>query len=103
MPRAGTIRIISTPGGEAPPNVRSEWVGLTLPINDLRAVKTETIGIVSGELKPPMTGYPVEGRCAVDILASKSPWAAEWWREEAPHVLEEGYLLVFPAEVCRVL
>ena len=104
MPGNRNVRIVATPGGEAPLDVRSEWVGLTLPVfGPGRPATTETLGIVTGDLKPPMTGFLVDGRQAVGILAEKSPGAASWWLERAPHVVVDGYLLVFSVDVCEVV
>jgi hypothetical protein len=47
------------------------------------------------------TGYVVTGSEAVQLLAESAPEAATWWRENAPHVLQDGYQFVFPAEVCE--
>ena len=46
-------------------------------------------------------GYVVDGRHAVDQLASHSPDAADWWRTNAKHVLARGYKLQFAAEACE--
>jgi hypothetical protein len=40
---------------------------------------------------------------AVKVLAGKSPRAATWWLEQAPHAVVAGYLLVFSAEVCELV
>ena len=47
--------------------------------------------------------YAVDGKTALDFLASASPDAAAWWRENAPEISSSGYQLVFPAEVCERL
>jgi hypothetical protein len=96
-------KIVAIPEGEAPPEVRSEWVGLTLPLSRPDQITTHTIGVLSGQLKPSRIGYLVDGRQAVDILATKAPWAAAWWREQAPHVIINDYQLVFSIEVCEIV
>jgi hypothetical protein len=48
-------------------------------------------------------GIIVNGRQAVDILATKASWAAAWWLEQAPHVVVGDYRLVFSVEVCEVV
>jgi hypothetical protein len=103
MPQDRCVRIIATPGGEAPLDVRGAWVGLTLPLSDLDPCTIETIGVVSGSKKLSMTGYRVDGRQAVDVLATKAPWAAAWWLEQTPHVVVGGYQLVFSVEVCEIV
>jgi hypothetical protein len=109
------IRIISTPPGEAPEDIRKAWVGLVLPLSRFRPRrKTWGAGVltgpktlfgfltaaVSGRLQPQVV-YVVVGHIAVDILATHSPDAAAWWREHAPHVLRRGWRLCFAAEVCE--
>jgi hypothetical protein len=43
----------------------------------------------------------LDGRAAVDALASQSPEAAAWWWENASWVVEPGYRLFFPSDVCE--
>jgi hypothetical protein len=111
------IRIIAVPPGEAPFWVRQEWVGLELPLTRyVRPQNALTFGVLSG---PPSwlgqmwglllgralrtTGYAVEGAAAVDILQTKSPDAARWWREHAPHHLGPRRYLLFHEHVCEVV
>jgi hypothetical protein len=102
MPSSQSVRIVATPGGEAPLAIREAWVGLTLPLAYPSPHRVETIGILSLTRQPPRVGYLVDGRQAVNILAEKAPQAATWWLEQASHVVDEGYCLVFSAEVCEV-
>ncbi len=97
------LRILRTPPGEAPEEIRRAWVGIELP---LRRGETEpacfqTVGVLSHRHLEIGTGYAVDGRAAVKALASHSPEAAVWWREHAPHVLEPGYRFWFACEVCQ--
>jgi hypothetical protein len=103
--RTRRIRIVATPPGEAPINVRGAWVGLTLPlVPHVPAPYTAvTAGAVSGADDVPLTGYVVNGKRAVDRLAAEAPWAAAWWREHAPHVLVDNYQFLFPADVCEIV
>ncbi|MGD0057959.1 MAG: hypothetical protein ABSD58_00935 [Verrucomicrobiia bacterium] len=109
------IRIIRTPPGEAPEDIRKAWVGLVLPLSRFRPRRTawsagvltgpKTLfgyltAVVSGRLQPQVV-YVVVGHVAVDVLATESPEAAAWWREHAPHILRPGWRLTFPAEVCE--
>ena len=66
------VRIVATPGGEAPLDVRSAWVGLTLPLCDPDRCTIQTVGVVSGDRKPPMTGYMVDDKQAV-ISSPRKP------------------------------
>ena len=80
---AREIRITSVPPGDAPLWVREKWVGLALPLAGKRGV-TRSLG-VSVLLRPTLanlilakfrgqaetiTGYRVEARLAVNILAT---------------------------------
>src|SRR5260370_23867420 len=93
------IRVIHPPIGEAPPWVRQAWVGLELPVaRKPRAYRG--FGVLTGPrsyfsqlwslLGPKaerITGFPVYARDAVQLLAASEPKAANWWRENAPHLL----------------
>jgi hypothetical protein len=99
------LLIKRTPPGEAPEHIRRAWVGLTLPLAraEIKPGALTTVGVLSNQ-DPEMTmGYAVDGRKAVRYLASHEPEAAAWWRNNAPHVLAQGYRLFFPREVCVVL
>ena len=109
------IRIVATPPGEAPREVREAWVGLDLP---LAAGETgPRLVPASGVLSGPRTllgklfarltgqtrqewGYVVDAPQALMLLAAAAPWAARWWREHVPHAWEPGYRFVFYAAVC---
>ena len=109
------IRIINTPPGEAPEDIRKAWVGLVLPLPRFRPRReTWTSGVLSGPrshlgfLGAVLSGrlrrqvvYSVIGQVAIDALATHSPHAASWWRQNAAHVLRRGWRLGFPAEVCE--
>jgi hypothetical protein len=99
----GWVRIVDTPRGEAPPEIREAWVGVDMP---LRSWETEPGTVKSGSLLTPGGpvldhGYAVAGRSAIRALGLRSPVAAAWWRTNAAYVLESGYRFVFPVEVCE--
>ena len=109
-----SIRIVSTPPGDAPLWVREKWVGLTLPIVGSKRVRTLGVSvsvqptvlhylwaIVRGRSEV-VTGYMVRASQAVDILAASSPQAAEWWRQNTPKLLRPRGLLLFHAEACQL-
>jgi hypothetical protein len=113
-PSPRSIRIISTPSGDAPLWVRERWVGLKLPI--VGSNRRRSLG-VSVNVKPTVlhhlwavlhqrtqtiTGYQVEVQRAVDILGTASPEAAEWWRQNCPDLLRTYHLFVFHTEVCQI-
>jgi hypothetical protein len=110
------IQITRVPPGEAPEPIRQAWVGLTLPVSNRYPGRRAFL--VFGVLSGPRTflgtmlalilgraerrvGYAVDGRVAVDALASRSPEAAEWWQSNAPSRLEPGRVLLFEADVCE--
>jgi hypothetical protein len=103
MPYRPEVKIVATPGGEAPLVVREAWVGLTLPLTDPTPRMFEPEGVLTLSKQPPRVGYMVEGLKAVDMLAQKAPRAAEWWHEHAPHVLAPRYQLIFSADVCEIV
>src|SRR5258708_30648821 len=114
-----TIRIISTPKGEAPLNVREAWIGLELPLapgNRGAGGYYQTQGVLTG----PKTfigalihlvlgrysisqGYAVDGSVALEILSATQPEAAQWWREHATRSVAPGKKLVFDAMACARL
>jgi hypothetical protein len=99
------IQIVATPPGEAPEEIRAAWVGLKLPLSRASPQPRQlpVTGVASGRTCGYWRGYLVAGHRAVELLAMASPEAAAWWRLHAPHVLEKGYQLVFPVEVCQRL
>jgi hypothetical protein len=112
------IRITSTPPGEAPEHVRQAWIGLEIPVPPRFAGRRRGFG--TGVLSGPKSrlggllailfgraqrevGYTVEARVAVDLLASRSLEAADWWRKNAPRFIEPGRYFMFAAESCEEL
>jgi hypothetical protein len=92
-----SIKIISTPPGQAPEEVRKEWVGLVIPMP-----KQETGGTQRGVLggKPQNTnGYQVDTLVALEILRGKSPDAAQWFLDNA----FLGGRFAFAREACEVV
>ena len=109
------VRIIATPPGEAPEEVRQAWLGLELPLvaGDLGPRMVPTGGVLTGprtflgKLWKLLTGqrsykfgYVIDAPQALVLLAEKVPPAARWWRECAPHCWNPGSLFIFPADVC---
>ena len=100
------IRVVRVPPGEAPQHIREHWVGLTLPLaaGESSAFEMETSGVLSGAQEDePTIGYVVNIEDAVAILASKSPSAASWWRENASELFSSGGTLVFDQDVCEIV
>lgn len=112
------LQITQVPPGEAPLWVREQWIGLVLPLAQRR--QSPLAFLTSGVLSGPKTGlsrlaalltgrlerqsgYRVDAQAAVSILAGRSPEAAAWWRENAPHALRPGRYFVFHRDAGRVV
>jgi hypothetical protein len=50
-----------------------------------------------------MTGYLVNAKVAVDLLAAQNQAAADWWRTSAARLLDGRLNFGFDAEACRVV
>lgn len=73
------IKIIAVPPGQAPLEVRQQWVGMILPVVEELPSDTVEMGVLGG--KPENSGgYPVETTVAIQELEKKSPEAANWWK-----------------------
>jgi hypothetical protein len=102
--RSYHIRIVATPPGEAPLNVRRAWVGLELPLAPGEQGSPRilpVVGVVSSRPGGATAGYVVEGRVAIARLEAHDSMAAMWWKINIPGVISKGYQLGFPAEVCK--
>ncbi len=110
------IRIISTPPGEAPLEIRQAWVGRVLPLHYPTQKTTLTVGVLTGpkgffgQLWAVLMGrvdegsvYLVKAKIAVEILEEARPEAARWWREHTPHLFEANRTFGFAAEACELL
>jgi hypothetical protein len=111
------IRIKSTPPGEAPEHVRQAWIGLELPV-PLRCRSSPGIwswcsfwseesvwalfSLIFRRAKPTV-GYIVESHVAIDVLATRSPEAAAWWRQNTPQYTKPGRNFIFAAELYEEL
>lgn len=77
------IRIIETPSGEAPENIREQWVGLVLPVDtfvDLRIGVQESM--LGGPPEPEnIDGFPVKIEDAVNALKEAGRLKAALWFE----------------------
>lgn len=110
------IRIKTTPPGEAPESIRQAWIGLVLPVlpqfsgihtrfgfGVLTGPKTQ-FSLVLATLRgrgQKQTGYIVEARTAIELLANHSKEAAEWWRQNAPQFLKPKFYFLFSADSCE--
>ncbi len=111
------IRIIATPPGEAPEDIRKAWIGvrIPLPLFHRRAKRWRSAGVLTGPRSfvarlsalfsgrfERRQGYAVSVLEAISALDAANPAAARWWRGNAPHLLRPGKAFVFAAEVCVV-
>jgi hypothetical protein len=103
--KTSAIRITGTPPGEAPEHVRSAWIGLELPLSpgETGLRTTEQVEVLSLRKTGAMSGYVVDGNKAVELLAARSPEAAEWWRQNCAAFLKANGCLIFPPDVCERL
>ena len=116
MALATRIRILMIPPGEAPLSVRMAWVGLDLPLDPRRVGRQ--LGLAMGVLSSPRgwwrrlvglvtgsyavkTGYAMNALEAVNLLQTKDPVAAAWWREHCAHLLDGKRAFLFPAAECE--
>jgi hypothetical protein len=105
--------ITAAPKGEAPLWVREKWVGLTLPLarHSTRPRPFMTSGVLSGPRTlwawlmaffgrrfEHKSGYAVSAKLAIELLESRHPEAADWWKENAPHVLRGNRSFLFDAD-----
>jgi hypothetical protein len=110
------VRIIDTPPGEAPLEVRQAWKGLVLPVaQGQRGPSTWwSAGVLTGPRNAVTRwlramfgrfdrayGYPVESRLAFEALKLHAPDAESWWRANTPHLYEAGRCLLFHASACE--
>jgi len=72
------IRVVKIPAGPAPEWVRKEWLRL-----EMKAWKMPPDGkehnFLKGELLPNRGGFLVDFSHAIEVLADKSPEAANWF------------------------
>ncbi|KQN74304.1 hypothetical protein [Devosia sp. Leaf64] len=107
------ITIVRTPLGEAPEWVREAWIGLTFPVIGAKQ-RMAAYGVLT---RPrnwfaqvwanltgksfEMTGYLVNAKLAVDLLAEHQLEAAAWWREHLPDRLDGEGQFLFDADACE--
>ena len=88
------IRIIETPEGYAPKDIRKCWIGVEFTLEP-QYEKPEKLGGI--------TVYQVDATVALKTLRGRSPRAASWWEKNAPDLFEPGGLLGFSVEACAVI
>ena len=109
-----SVRINSTPPGEAPTPIREAWVGLALPLVYERPRRFLGSGVLSGPdgiiativhlltfRLHAQTGYVVPSLAAIEILEKSNPDAARWWRENVPRALRPRHKFLFDTACCE--
>lgn len=88
------IRIVKTPRGEAPENIRDAWVGLEF---EAQVENLSTHGVLTKDRLPIAKRYLLLETEALDLLekAGKSQ-ALKWWRDNG--FPEEGSCFAFEAD-----
>src|SRR5258707_291127 len=108
------VTIVHRPIGEAPDWVRDAWIGLRLPVADLKRKNFVGVGVISGPHNfflqvwrnvrgrtVRISGYSVNAKAAVDLLSEANPSAAEWWRQNASKLLDGRRNFVFDENACE--
>jgi hypothetical protein len=111
------LRITAVPPGEAPLAIREQWVGVALPLAPaLRTPRrARTFGVLTGPRRRiarlvarilgktvSQRGYVVSALPAVETLGLTHPKAAQWWRENTPHLMRRGGFFLFPEDTGQV-
>ncbi len=94
-----SIRIVSTPPGQAPEEIRRQWIGVEILLPEPESGGIQ-MGVLGGKAEN-TGGYQVETITAIEALRKKSPEAVEWWEANVP--LAEIPRLVFSKEVCELV
>lgn len=83
------IRVIKTPSGEAPEEIREQWVGLILPGYFCNECGSE-VEIITKQRRVPSDHYhiPIE-EAITALMAGKRNEAAEWfkWYVQSPFLI----------------
>ena len=110
------IRIVATPPGEAPLEIRRAWEGvrIPLPLFNTKPHAWRSAGVLTGPRNfldyihalftgklVKKKGYAVAVTDAIAALEAANPEAAQWWRTNTPHMIKPGKAFVFAAEACR--
>ena len=94
------IRIIGVPPGQAPLEVRKQWVGLELPVDGTPPEPSHQMGARFGQPEN-LGGYRIRTEDAMLALVEKAPDAASWWNSHLPLAVTSH--LVFRRDVCEVI
>lgn len=90
-----SIKIVAVPPGQAPEQVRREWVGLVIPLPEQSSGGLQA-GVLGGRPQN-VGGYQVSTREALRLLNEKAPEAAQWFLDR----VSLNSQLVFAKDVCE--
>jgi hypothetical protein len=109
------VRIVGRPNGEAPEWVRDAWIGLRLPLAHQRKRNWIGLGVLTGPhhflgrlwavlrgRTIRTSGWLVNAKIAVDLLAETNSTAASWWHENVPTMLDGRRNFAFDEDACQV-
>lgn len=82
MPKASCVRVTRVPSGEAPEEIRREWVGIIIPLLYEESVEATSLGIMTGRSEGTRTGWVVPALVAFCLLMRQSPHATDWWFDQ---------------------
>jgi hypothetical protein len=112
------VRILQTPPGEAPLDIREAWVGLVLPLRPGESGQRQlmTQGVLTGPRTftgwlfahvlgrfKKVDGFCVDAAGAIQVLAKHDTRAADWWQTHFAAGVQPGRALIFHAEACQLV
>jgi hypothetical protein len=108
------VEIVRRPEGEAPDWVRDAWIGLLLPTTEESPDFWRGFGVLTGPTTVlrqlwalvtgqtvRVSGYTVNAKVTVDLLAEIRPAAADWWKAHPPRLLDGRRHFVFDHAACE--
>jgi len=108
--REKRIRIIAVPPGQAPEEVRKQWIGVEIPLSIEQDAAGFDFGVFGGKPDPRnMTGYKVDIDEAICALTEKntaeSSMATKWWIDWRENTLSGRMAdaFTFAKEVCELI
>ena len=109
------VKIVKAPDGEAPQWVRNAWLGLALPVIYSQPMELPGFGVLTGPksllghlwarffvTKSKVHGFVVDAIVAIDLLEEHDAEAANWWRENAAHMLDGRRYFLFDKAACSL-
>ena len=95
------IKIIRTPSGLSPEEVRRGWVGIILEYTTkVKARPTTDLDLQIGRKNA--AGYMVGGFTALEALKDHNPESYEWYKKDYPTKKSlENVVFIFTTDVCE--